>query len=185
MYASQQLDHISGPEKCLLSCAHHPQTQKSPAFLCERSLVSVRLFAFWLFPGSLHLLQKCGKGPGAITQEKHQGFILSGQSDCDGILQREHSTSHSGACKASVTGRFHHKLFKELSSSISVNYLSRGTSGFMRASLCSAGVEALNSLLLCITPHKVVSALSVMHLVSMMLASHMVVPLGLLHIRKI
>lgn len=58
-------------------------------------------------------------------------------------------------------------------------------SAHMRAKLSPARLEALSSLLSRIAPHKVVTALSVMRLLGMMSASHVVVPLGLLHMRKI
>ncbi len=44
-------------------------------------------------------------------------------------------------------------------------------------------VEVLTALLRRVTPHNVVTALSVMQLLGMMSAGHMVIPLGLLHMR--
>ncbi len=55
----------------------------------------------------------------------------------------------------------------------------------MRARLSPARLEALSALLSCISLRKVVPALLVMCLLGMMSASHVVVPLGLLHIGRI
>ena len=58
-------------------------------------------------------------------------------------------------------------------------------SSIMRAKLSSARLEALSSLLSHIAPRRTVTALSVMRLLGMMAASHVVIPLGLLHMRKL
>ncbi|KAF0039330.1 hypothetical protein F2P81_007565 [Scophthalmus maximus] len=58
-------------------------------------------------------------------------------------------------------------------------------SSSMRARLSFARREALASFLSRVTPGKTVTALSVMRLLGMMSAGHVVVPLGLLHMRKL
>lgn len=55
----------------------------------------------------------------------------------------------------------------------------------MRARLSQQRVEALTALLRRVTPHNVVTALSVMQLLGMMSAGHVVIPLGLLHMRRL
>ena len=52
--------------------------------------------------------------------------------------------------------------------------------GIMRAKLSPARLDMLSSLLSCITPYRVAMALSVMHLLGMMSASHV-----FLHMRKV
>ncbi|KAI3360259.1 hypothetical protein L3Q82_014572 [Scortum barcoo] len=55
----------------------------------------------------------------------------------------------------------------------------------MRARLSQQRAEALTALLRRVTPHSVVTALSVMQLLGMMSAGHVTVPLGLLHMRRL
>lgn len=55
----------------------------------------------------------------------------------------------------------------------------------MKARLSPDRLEVLNALLLHFLPHKVMMDLSVMRLLDMMSVSHMVVPPGLLHMRRI
>ncbi|KAI3374587.1 hypothetical protein L3Q82_021162 [Scortum barcoo] len=55
----------------------------------------------------------------------------------------------------------------------------------MRAQLSQQREGALTALLHLITPHNVVTALSVMQLLGMMSAGHVTVPLGLLHMRRL
>ncbi|XP_033996615.1 LOW QUALITY PROTEIN: uncharacterized protein LOC117490940 [Trematomus bernacchii] len=55
----------------------------------------------------------------------------------------------------------------------------------MRARLSQQRVEALTALLRCVTPRSVVTALSMMQLLGMMAAGHVVIPLGLLHMRRL
>ena len=55
----------------------------------------------------------------------------------------------------------------------------------MRARLSQQRMEALTALLRRVTPPNVVTALSVMRLLGMMSAGHVVVPLGLLHMRRL
>ena len=55
----------------------------------------------------------------------------------------------------------------------------------MRARLSQQRVEALTALLRRVTPRSVVTALSVMQLLGMMAAGHVVIPLGVLHMRRL
>ncbi|CAL8253764.1 unnamed protein product [Boreogadus saida] len=58
-------------------------------------------------------------------------------------------------------------------------------SAVMRARLSQQRMETLWSLLRRCSPGSVVTALSVMRLLGMMSAAHTVVPLGLLHMRRL
>ncbi|XP_033980402.1 uncharacterized protein LOC117477766 [Trematomus bernacchii] len=58
-------------------------------------------------------------------------------------------------------------------------------SALMRARLSQQRVEKVTALLRRVTPRRVVTALSVMQLLGMMSAGHVVIPLGLLHMRRL
>ncbi len=90
-------------------------------------------------------------------------------------------------CIISVECICRHKLEKELSlPSQLVIYMEveLNTAG-MRVRLSQQRGEALTALLYRVTPHNAVRALSVMQLLGMMSVGHMVIPLGLLHMRRL
>ena len=120
----------------------------------------------------------CGDDSGAITQDGDEYTVLSGQPVIAGSLL-------GGSCVTTTTLVLH---LVSLSFMINLKKSSPLPSQqsfiwvCMRALLSQQTVEAL---LRRVMPHNVVTALFIMQLLGMMSAGHVVIPLGLLHMRRL
>ncbi|KAF0027027.1 hypothetical protein F2P81_019768 [Scophthalmus maximus] len=156
MCALRRLVRIHRFERLVFPCPNRPQAQEIPAFLVQRSPVPIQPFPL-------------------------DDLLVLASSEHSAALHTVELASHLTLLGFAIHWRKSSPVPTQCIMYLGV-YLD---SSSMRASLSPARREALASLLSRVTPGQTVTALSVMRLLGMMSAGHVVVPLGLLHMRKL
>ena len=128
-----------------------------------------------------------GDGPAAFTQDGDESAVLSARPAFTGSFQTGSSVTDEKAGNTLSSLGFTINWIKSsrLPSQYVIYLGVELSSASMRARLSRQRVEAMTALLHRVTPHNVVTALSVMQLLGMMSAGHVVIPLGLLHMRRL
>lgn len=181
------LVHLSGFERCIFSYPNNKETEEIPALRFPGSSVPIQLASLQELARPMHILEVHGNGIATAVHRGDESSLLPGQSSSPDPVQRGSGDPDEHSDVAFVSSGIHDELREILTDTLPAHHLLGVdlNSVTMTARLSHQRRESLTSLLRQVRVHKPVTALTFMRLLGMMSATHVVIHLGLLHIRRL